>query len=45
MNKQSVYMNLFPLNSDFDQFSMAIMVFPADENAQFPTSGRIDEED
>ncbi|WP_237667853.1 hypothetical protein, partial [Vibrio sp. V42_P2S4T144] len=37
VNKQSVYMNLFPLNSDFDQDSMVVVVFPADENVQLLT--------
>ncbi|EAS76557.1 hypothetical protein V12G01_01075 [Vibrio alginolyticus 12G01] len=30
-------MNLFPLNSDFDQDSMVVVVFPADENVQLLT--------
>ncbi|AGV19886.1 hypothetical protein VAL01S_01_02030 [Vibrio alginolyticus NBRC 15630 = ATCC 17749] len=37
VNKQSVYMNVFPLNSDFDQDSMVVVVFPADENVQLLT--------
>lgn len=37
LNKQSVYMNVFPLNSDFDQDSMVVVVFPADENVQLIT--------
>jgi hypothetical protein len=37
VNKQSVYMNVFSLNSDFDQDSMVVVVFPADENVQLLT--------